>query len=157
MITFERGNVRFNYRVVGIAFDGGRVLLHRAERDDFWALPGGRGELLEPAEETLMREMQEELGVEVSVERLVWVVENFFRYEEHDYHELAFYFLAVLPVDCYVVKKAEPFVVEDQGVRFIFQWYGLDELAELELYPTFLKEGLLSLPPTTQHVVHRDV
>jgi len=48
MITFERGDVRFNYRVVGIAFDADRVLLHRAERDDFWALPGGRGESKRP-------------------------------------------------------------------------------------------------------------
>ncbi len=156
MITFERGDIRFNYRVVGIAFDADRVLLHRAERDTFWALPGGRGELLEPARETLVREMREELGVDVRVERLVWAVENFFEYDEHRYHELAFYFLMALTPDCYVLKKTEPFVVDDQGVRFIFQWYRLDELAELELYPTFLKQGLLSLPQTTQHIVHRD-
>jgi len=157
MITFERGDIRFNYRVVGIAFDGDRVLLHRAEGDDFWALPGGRGELLEAARETLVREMREELDVEVNVGRLLWVVEGFFEHDEHRYHELAFYFLMKLPPECYVLKKTGPFVVVDEGVRFIFQWYGLDELAELELYPTFLKGGLLSLPATTQHIVHRDV
>ena len=70
MITFARGPLRFNYRVVGIAINDGRVLLHRAETDDFWALPGGRAELMEPASVTLQREMQEELGIEVQVLRL---------------------------------------------------------------------------------------
>ena len=156
MITFEQGSVRFNYRVVGIALDGDRVLLHRWEKDDFWALPGGRGELLEPAEETLAREMREELGVDIRIERLVWVVENFFEYDDHDYHELAFYFLMVLPPDCYVLKKHEPFWSEDNGVTITFQWFRRDEVADLELYPTFLKQGLRSLPETTQHIVHVD-
>jgi len=100
--------------------------------------------------------MREELGVDVRVERLVWAVENFFEHDERRYHELAFYFLMTLPPDCYVLSEAEPFVIEDQGVRFIFQWYPLGRLAGLELYPSFLREGLLSLPSTTQHIVHRD-
>ncbi len=156
LITFDRGHVRFNYRVVGIAFDGDRVLLHRWEKDDFWALPGGRGELLEPAQTTLAREMREELRVDIHVERLVWVVENFFEHDDHRYHELAFYFLMTFPADCYVYSKQEPFFSEDDGVTITFQWFGLDELADLQLYPTFLKAGLLSLPPSTQHIVHKD-
>lgn len=80
MIAFEEGEVRFHYRVVGIALNGNRVLLHRAENDDFWTLPGGRVELLEPAHDVLKREMREELEIEIHVERLVWVVENFFQY-----------------------------------------------------------------------------
>jgi len=156
MITFEQGKVRFNYRIVGIALNGDRVLLHRWEKDDFWALPGGRGELLEPSQDTLAREMQEELDVDIRVDRLVWVVENFFEYDDHKYHELAFYFLMTFPHDCFVLKKSEPFRSEDDGVTITFQWFGLDELADLELYPTFLKQGLLSLPSTTQHIVHVD-
>ena len=68
MVTFEKGDIRFNYRVVGIVFNKTHVLLHRAEEDNFWALPGGRVELLEPSKDALKREMQEELGVEVRVE-----------------------------------------------------------------------------------------
>ncbi len=49
MITFNDNGIRFTNRIVGMAFDRDRVLLHRAESDDFWALPGGRAELLEPS------------------------------------------------------------------------------------------------------------
>ena len=34
MISFEVGGSIFNYRVSGLAVDGNRVLLHRAEIDD---------------------------------------------------------------------------------------------------------------------------
>ena len=40
LLEFETEGGVFVYRVVGVAIDGGRVLIHRAERDAFWALPG---------------------------------------------------------------------------------------------------------------------
>ena len=39
-ISYERNNNKFNFRVAGIVMDAGRVLLHKAEQDDFWNLPG---------------------------------------------------------------------------------------------------------------------
>ena len=156
MISFDIEGARFNYRVVGIALDGNRVLLHRADMDDFWSLPGGRGEMLEPSEETLKREMREELEVEIRVERLVWVVENFFEYDDKPYHELAFYFLMTLPRDWHLLKKTEPFTGYDGDVKLTFKWYQLDELENVVLYPSFLKKGLRSIPDSIEHIVHID-
>jgi ADP-ribose pyrophosphatase YjhB (NUDIX family) len=65
VISFDNENNRFNYRVVGIAIHENSVLLHQGEDEDFWTLPGGRAEFGEPAEQTLKREMREELDVEV--------------------------------------------------------------------------------------------
>jgi hypothetical protein len=59
MITFCRNNVTFGLRVAGIAIHEGYVLLHRAECDDFWALPGGRAEQLEPSTASLKHEIME--------------------------------------------------------------------------------------------------
>ncbi|MBI5830039.1 MAG: NUDIX domain-containing protein, partial [Chloroflexi bacterium] len=89
MITFTADNTRFKFRIVGIALHGDRVLLHRLETDDYWSLPGGTGELLEPAADTLRREMLEEMGESVNVDWLVCVVENFFDHEGMRHHELA--------------------------------------------------------------------
>src|SRR5262245_28429314 len=93
MIRLDQGNRRFNYRVVGVAIHDGSVLLHRAEHESFWTLPGGRAEHGETAEQTIRREMLEEIATGVLVDRLLWVVENFFEYEGVSYHELALYFL----------------------------------------------------------------
>ncbi len=74
----------FQMRVAGLAFRDGHVLVHRATHEKFWTFPGGRAEMGERSEETLAREMVEELGVEAKIGRLLWAVENFFHYEGKD-------------------------------------------------------------------------
>jgi ADP-ribose pyrophosphatase YjhB (NUDIX family) len=81
MVSFEKGNTRFHLCTRGIAFDQARVLLFNVIGWDWWALPGGRVEMLEHSDEALKREMREELSTDVKVGRLVWVVENFFKPE----------------------------------------------------------------------------
>jgi 8-oxo-dGTP pyrophosphatase MutT (NUDIX family) len=161
MITFDEGNLRFNYRIVGIAMDNDRVLLQKVEGQDFWALPGGRGEFLEPAIQTLKREMQEELGIEVEVGRLVWVVENFFTGnefitgEEMSYHELGLYFLMEL-LDRSSLRSLSEFYGEDESFKITFKWYPLNELENIVIYPSFLRTGLNNIPETTEHILHTD-
>lgn len=156
MITFAHENTRFTYRIVGAAIEDGRVLLHRAEGDDFWALPGGRAELLEPASATLRREMREELEIDVEVVRPLWLVENFFQHQGYDHHELGIYFLMRVPVDWAFRTTEEPFTGDENGVRLVFQWFPLDQLTSMRVYPSFLASGLGNLPLTLQHVVHVD-
>ena len=156
MITFDRDNIRFTNRIVGIAYDGDRVLLHRAVADDFWALPGGRAELLETAAETLRREMGEEMNETVEVERLVWIAENFFEYNGRAHHEIGFYFLMHLPDNSPVRQKAEPFYGQEGDLRIIFEWFPVETLEQVYLFPTFLRTGLKNLPASTVHIVHRD-
>lgn len=156
MITFEQGNARFNYRVVGVMLHKGHVLLQRAESDNFWCLPGGRVELLEPSKDALMREMREELGAEPRVERLVWLVENFFDHDGVSCHELSLYYLMTFPEDSYLYSKAGPFERSEEGCKLIFKWHRLDELDRATLYPAFLRKSLGSIPESTEHIVHID-
>lgn len=156
MITFEVGNSRFNHRAVAIILDGDWALLHKSENDDFWSLPGGRVELLESSTDALKREMKEELDVDIRIERLVWVVENFFEYDCKSYHEIAFYFLIALPLDSHYYIKDKPFIAHDNGFELTFKWYRIDKLKQLRLYPTLLKKGLNSIPEKTEHIIHTD-
>ena len=156
MITLERDNARFSCRVVGVAIEEGRVLLHRALRDDFWALPGGRAEVLEPSAATLRREMQEELGIDVEVVRLLWLAENFFGYEGLNVHELGLYFLMQVPHDWPLRTSDESFAGEENHLPLEFRWFPVADLPGMVVYPSFLRTGLQTLPTTVQHVVHRD-
>jgi ADP-ribose pyrophosphatase YjhB (NUDIX family) len=155
MITFSTESGRFNMRLVAVITDGERVLLHRAETDDFWTLPGGRAELLEPAREGLAREMREELGVEVQVGRLLWVVENFFEYVGEAFHELALVFHVALP-ESSGLTNVDTFNGHEDTLLLIFRWFHLDELQAVYLLPSFLKDGLRNLPQTTEYIVHVD-
>lgn len=157
MISFRTDEGRFNYRVVAVALHREHVLVQRAVHDDFWALPGGRCELLEPAATTIKREMREELRVDADAQRLLWIVENFFTFEGVPFHEIAFYFLTSFAPDAYLYHSDGPFDgIEDGEIPLIFKWHALDDLDNIALYPTFLRQGLKSIPEHTTHVVHRD-
>jgi 8-oxo-dGTP pyrophosphatase MutT (NUDIX family) len=70
MITFNRSDECFNFRVAGIAIDNDHVLLHRAVGETFWTCPGGRAEIGETTSQTLVREIKEELNEDIEVVRL---------------------------------------------------------------------------------------
>jgi 8-oxo-dGTP pyrophosphatase MutT (NUDIX family) len=157
MICFDQGHRRFNYRVVGVAIHNDSVLLHRANDEPFWTLPGGRAEHGETAEQTIAREMREELDTDVEVDRLLWIVENFFEFGGSSYHELALYFAIRVPPGS-VPLRAESFDRSDGGVPLRFKWFPVQEaaLAALPVMPPFLAEALTHLPPSAVHVVDRD-
>jgi ADP-ribose pyrophosphatase YjhB (NUDIX family) len=126
VITFTRGNVRFNYRIAGVIIHDGKVLLQKPVKDGFWFLPGGRAELQETADETLKREMREEMHTDITVERLLWVVENFFEHGDKAFHELGLYFLMSFPKDSAMIDTDQTFFVQQARASFPFPILGLD-------------------------------
>jgi ADP-ribose pyrophosphatase YjhB (NUDIX family) len=155
MITFTRGNTKFSYRIAGVAVSDGYVLLQRAEDSNEWFVPGGRAELLETAQDGLRREMQEELHSDIRVERLLYVIENFFSVGDLAYHELGLYF-SLSFTDESMYDKERTFLVQDANMSFIFQWIPLHTLENIRVYPLCLQKNLQSIPETTQHIVHFD-
>jgi ADP-ribose pyrophosphatase YjhB (NUDIX family) len=157
MLTFAADGVRFIYRTVGVTVRDGHVLLHRAEADNFWALPGGRCEAWETAAEGLAREMDEELGVAVRVERLLWVVESFFVDGTERLHALGLYLLMTLPATFPAPRAGTPIKGREGVLSLVFQWWPLDGLDRLDLRPPFLRRHLPVLPATTVHIVEWEV
>jgi ADP-ribose pyrophosphatase YjhB (NUDIX family) len=154
VISWQVDGGRFNLRVVGVCVHDGHVLLHRSDRDDFWSLPGGRGEFLEPSAETIRRELREELGCDVRVERLLWVVENFFGAGAHRFHEIGLYYqLEILDRADLLDKAAVQYGFEGPDLGLAFRWFPLGQVGRLRLYPTFLRDELRALPATIRHVV----
>lgn len=162
MISFDRDGVRFHYRVAGVCIHDGYVLLHRADRDDYWALPGGRCEIGESSAATLRREMREELRVTVTVGQLLWVVENFFTLAGIACHELAFLYAIELPANhAYHDKTQTHYGIEDQSTdgepsTLIYEWMPVASLPDVILHPAFLRTALQDIPTTIQHIIQRN-
>lgn len=156
MITFDgAAGRRFNCRVAAIIIHQNHVLLNRAQTDSFWILPGGRAELGESSEESLLREMHEELGASVEIDRLLWLVEGFFSCENVPCHEIAFYYLVSLP-NGHDKLSLDQFEIEDGGEEIVFKWFPMEEVPDMEIFPSFLRTRLQSLPNSVQHIVHED-
>jgi 8-oxo-dGTP pyrophosphatase MutT (NUDIX family) len=158
MIRFSEGNKIFNYRIVGVAVHEGSVLLHQGEGENFWTFPGGRAEFGETAEQTLQREMKEEIGAEVEVVRLLWFAENFFTYAGSQFHEIALYFLMRFSSASAHLLQANSFQGHEEGMKLTYQWFPrqAEVLTGLPLLPAFLQIALQTLPESAQHVVQDD-
>ncbi|RSD28792.1 NUDIX hydrolase [Mesobacillus subterraneus] len=151
--TFRMEKAVFNYRVAAIMIVDDHVLIHRQAHEQHWALPGGRVEILEDSQTSIVREMKEELGIEIKVDRLLWFTENFFGYNNKDYHEIGLYY-KVSPVSGSFAFKTEEFFGEE-GDRLVYQWVPISKLENIQLYPEFVRTSLAELPETQQHLVIR--
>jgi ADP-ribose pyrophosphatase YjhB (NUDIX family) len=156
MIATDVGEVRFQVRAAAVIVDRGRVLFQRAEHEPFWTLPGGRSDAGEAAEETVRRELLEETGAEVVVERLLWVVENFFRFQGRPYHEIGWLFAARFADPGHRWMRTDAFDAVDAGVRLLYEWKPIDRLGEVAVHPAFLPRALAAVPASPVHVVQRD-
>jgi ADP-ribose pyrophosphatase YjhB (NUDIX family) len=158
MVAFDKEKAVFNYRVAGVAIHNGRVLLDRNSRNTYWVLPGGHPEMMEPMTVALRREVREEIGADVEVVRLLWIMENFF-HKRKDIHELSFYFLMEIDPDSHLLKSDGPFYGQEHEHQLTFQWFPLEQviLENLPLYPGYLASGLLHIPQAPDHIVFNDV
>ncbi len=157
MVAFKKDKALFNFRVAGVAIHNDRILLVRNVRNSYWVLPGGHPDMMEPMAEALRREVLEEIQEEVTVTRLLWVLENFF-HKKKDFHELSFYFLVELDPNSRLLKSDGPFYGQEYDHQLIFQWFQLDEavLRSLPFYPGCLAQAVTHLPESPQHIVFYD-
>jgi ADP-ribose pyrophosphatase YjhB (NUDIX family) len=141
---------------VAIVVRGDEVLLHRAEGDDFWALPGGRVESGEEASTAVVRELQEELGLVVQPGRLVLLVENFFVYGGLKHHEVGMYFRVDAQAGSRVLTQPGPYRGVEGARELVFDWFPRSALKGVDLRPSFLVQALAAQDLAFTHVVQRD-
>jgi ADP-ribose pyrophosphatase YjhB (NUDIX family) len=158
MISAQIGSARFHFRVAGVWLRESHVLLQGDAREDFWALPGGRVEMMERAEDAIRRELREELALEgVAVERLLWITQNFFSYPEWggDQHELGLYFLiapSAADTDRYG-DLTRAYLCAEPDSTLTFRWFPIAALSGV-IRPTFLAAALLELPTQPTLIAH---
>jgi ADP-ribose pyrophosphatase YjhB (NUDIX family) len=153
MIDFTVDEMRFTYGARGVAIHDDHVLLHRTDDLDYWILPGGRVEMGETASEALAREMREELGQEVEVGRLLWIVESFLKLDGVRSQAIGFYYAISFPASSVVPLERRPFTVMDGRWRLSFAWHHLSQLDALTVYPPFLRRHLRELPTSPTHIL----
>ena len=153
-LSFKTVEGRFNYRVAGLIINDGKILIMKDERSPYYYVPGGRVSLHEKSEDAIHREIKEELSTEISVDRLLWVKENFFEEEvsKERFHEICFFYLLSLK-NKDLLSKGNPFMENENGKIHTYYWKTFDELQKLNVYPLFLKEKCYDLPQQITHLV----
>lgn len=146
-VVLKTENGRFNYRVCAMMIHEGKILAMHDDRSPYFYLPGGRVALHERAEDAVLRELREELGIEAKIDRPLWLNQSFFT-EDVDgdkYHELCIYFLIdISGTD--LLARGDSFTQSEGRRIHTFQWLPKEQLREAYFYPMFLKEDIFHLP-----------
>lgn len=148
MISFALVGGRFRFRAAAVAMRDGHVLVHRAQWDEHWSLPGGRVELGEESATALAREIEEELGVSGAVGPLRFIMENLFVDNQQRCHEIGFYYGVTLPDRFPFRLDGEVcHTCQDGEARLQFKWVSADAdtLERINFHPMRLR-GLLLGP-----------
>ena len=146
-ITFMSGNEKFNYRVCAMIISDGKILAMHDERSPYFYLPGGRVGMREAAEDAVIREVQEELGVTAKILRPLWLNQAFFT-EDVDglnYHELCIYYLMDIS-ETDLLSRGDSFTTKEGNRTHTFEWLEFDRLKDEYFYPLFLKKDIFNLP-----------
>lgn len=112
-VTIDR--LRLRVSAYGLVFLEDSLLLLRGRYTHRYALPGGGVRLGERLEAALTREIREETGLEVQIERFLHFHEDFFYYDPLDraFHSLMFYYWCT-PLTTELVHDED---VDDQDVE----------------------------------------
>ena len=141
-----------NIRVGGIIMRDGRLLMVGNDRSDYLYSVGGRIKFGETAEEAIVREILEETGVKMEIDRLGFVHENYFYGDApanlgKPIYEISFFFYMKVPQDFAPVSES---FTEDQSKEYL-KWVSLDE--DIHMYPTFFRSELQNPENTVKHFV----
>ena len=146
-ITFRTPEGRFNYRVCAIIVDKERLLAMKDERSPYYYLPGGRVSLHETAENAILREVREELGIEARIVRPLWLNQAFFSEDVsgEQFHELCIYYLLDIS-DTDLLSRGDRFDRIERHHTHRFTWLSFDEVEREYIYPIFIRKQIRKLP-----------
>lgn len=151
-LTLPAGGGVLNVRVGAIIRRGGAVLMVGGDALDYYYSVGGRIRFGETAEQAVLREVEEETGVRLEIDRLGFIHEDFFtgdlgEFSGRPVHEIGFYFYMKVPEDFEPVCGS--MAVDGSAEHLI--WVPLD--AEKTIYPTFFRTDLDRPAPGVVHIV----
>jgi len=157
-LIFKTENFIFSYRIAAILIRDGKVLLQKPINDDGYSLPGGHVSHGETSAETLIREIKEEIGADIKVEKLILIGENFFPWGDKPCQQIGLYYTVSLlneeqiPLDGTFQAFDE---LGGQRIDLDFTWMPLDKLSQIKLYPEGISQHILSVPEHPLHFVYR--
>lgn len=146
-------DTKLNIRVGAVIEYQDKILIEKNKTVDFSVIPGGRIKTLENSHTAILREITEELGIDLSKEKfeLISLIENFFIFNNTKYHELYFVYKVKLEKEYNIKNGITNLDTKDSNYYLLNQ----EELQKENMKPTILKEVVFS--NTFKHYIVEDI
>lgn len=152
---FKNKNTVCNFRTVGVLIKNNKLLVQR-DTDGFeYALPGGHVKIGESSIDSLIREYKEETGADIKCNRLLWVEECSWKWNNKQTNTIAFYYQIELCNENSIIDT-EKFISQKDKCNVLLGWMPLDKLSEITIYPSFIKEKILDIKPYIEHFITKE-
>lgn len=141
-----------NIRVGAIILKNGKFLMVGNSRADYLYSVGGRIRFGETAEEAVIREVFEETGIKMEIDRLGFIHENYFYGDSPSkmgklIYEVSYFFYMKVPDDFEPVSSDFAY----DGSKEYLVWVSPEE--EMTIFPEFFRSELKSPSETVKHFV----
>lgn len=145
-LSFRTSGGAFSLRVRAIILDGDRLLMVKHPNGYYYPI-GGRVHMGESSVDAVLRQVQEETGVAMEIDRIGFLHENFFFDEKRGmhHHEVALYYY-MKPLPALSGRRLS----SSSGDTLC--WLTLDALAGERLFPTFFKTRLQQPTDRLEHI-----
>ena len=144
-LSFNESEGTFAHRVAAIIIKDNKMLLAKSSEHPCYYAIGGAVEINETSEEAVIREVSEELGLNIEIDRLICVQERFLTVSDKKYHEVGFYYLMKIGMDFNIACNSHT----DQPMETL-HWISLDDLLNVNIVP----ESLKSLDYNQSQIIH---
>ena len=154
-LTLKVEDYKLNIRAACLINHNNKILFHKNINSDHYCIIGGRIEIGESSEETIKREMMEELKKEIEITGYAGTIENFFIMDGEKYHEIMFIYRAEFKNDD--DKKIETDLKNCEGNDYLqYEWINIDKIEEVSIKPRAIKE-IIKNGKVPVHVINADL
>lgn len=145
-INIKIEDILLNVRAVAVIVHDNKVLFQKRKQDKFWALPGGKIRVGEKSEDTIKRELNEELGLKrFNVERCNSISEYFFTFDNTFIHQYIFSYVVSVNDNEWILNEKSEFDGKEKNENLVFKWFDIDTLEDAPIKPYFLKNQIDSI------------
>ena len=141
-------NQVFGVRATALIVKDNQILLTKDDKNKYYTI-GGAIQVGEKTEDAVKREVREELGIEVEIKQLAFIVENQFCQDSVNFHNIEFHYL-VSPI------TEPPLKMKGDEKEQICEWLELDRLTDYDVVPDCLKQKLPIFSGELLHVIPKN-
>lgn len=146
----------FNHRVAAVIIRNNKILAQKNTKTNEYYLVGGRVKYGESTEDSLVREIEEELKITVSDFKPLWVNECFFIDGGKRFHEIGVYYLVNTDNTNFNHFESE-FETREANRSNTYEWLDIDNLDNVSLYPSFIKDEIKNADKSLKLIITKEI
>jgi len=145
-------NKHISLRAAALIIKDNKLLFAKNINHPCFYVIGGGIEPGETSEETVVRELLEETGRKIKIDRLAFVQERFHTVEGQRHHEIVFFYFMKAPVDMNINDNS----FTDQGNQETLHWLPINGLNRYNIIPEFIKTQSFDQITGIQHIIVKE-